>query len=102
MDLSKTLLLSGSTEITDNAFRAVRVAGFTGVAAMQNQPVVRIEQELLRNALEKFAFDYQGCFAQGQPGSIGNTKNMRIHGHRRLAECGVEDDIGCFTSNTWQ
>ena len=50
-------------------------------------------------ALEQFSFNDQWCGAKRQAGSIGNSKDMCINGHRGPAKSGVQYDIGCFTSD---
>jgi len=68
---------------------------------MEYQPVMCVKQVLLRYALKQFALDDQRGFPERQPGSIGDPKNMRVHGHCGLSECSVEYDIGRLSSDTW-
>ena len=50
--VSIALLLSCSAQVADDALGAVWIAGFADITAMQDQPVVGIEQVLLRYAFE--------------------------------------------------
>ena len=96
---SVTFLLSRSAQVPDDAFGTIGGARLANISTVQDQPVMRVEQELLRNALHQFTLDDQRCLAYGETGSVTYTENMRIHGHRGLAKGGVQDDIGRFTSN---
>ena len=57
-----------------------------------------IEQVLLRNALQQFAFYDQRCLAQGKTGPVGDAEDVRVNGHCGLAEGGIEDDVGSLAT----
>ena len=51
-------------------------------------------QEFRRDQLQQLTFDGQGRLAGGQPGAIGDPKNMCIDSDRGFAESGVENHVG--------
>ena len=59
-----------------------------------------IEQVFPGYALEQFALDNQRGFTQCQAGSVGHPQDMRIHGHRWLAEGSVEYHVSRFAPYT--
>ena len=63
---------------------------------MQNQPVVRVEQEFFRDEFHQFVFHFAHVFARGEVHAVGDAEDVGVHGHHGLAEGGVEDDVGCF------
>ena len=69
---------------------------------MQNQPVVRVEQEFFRDELHQFVFHFADVFAGREFGAVGHAENVRVHGHHRLPECGVEYDVGGFAPHAGQ
>jgi hypothetical protein len=89
-------------QVAHRAFRAFGAAGGAGVAAMQDKPVVRIEDEFFGYDLDKFVFDGTHRFAGGEAGAVGNTEDMRIDGHGGLTEGGVEYHIGRFAPHAGQ
>ena len=69
---------------------------------MQNQPVVRVEQEFFRDELHQFVFHFADVFAGREFGAVSHAENVRVHGHYRLLECGVEHDVGGFAPHAGQ
>jgi hypothetical protein len=59
-------------------------------------------QELLRYRLQQFAFDGQGRLAGGQPGAVGDAKDVRVDGDRGFAESGVENHVGRLATDPRQ
>jgi hypothetical protein len=57
---------------------------------------------LNRYALEQFSLNLQGVFTNCQAGSIGDTEYVCVHGHGRLSECRVQNNVGGFPTNTGQ
>lgn len=64
--------------------------------------MVGVLQEEGRDALEKSELHCERRFSLGQTGPIGNPKDMGVNGHRRLAKCGIEHDVGGFAPNARQ
>ena len=56
--------------------------------------MVRVGQERLRHALEQAQLDLDRRRADGQSGAVGDAKDVRVDGQRRVAEGVVEDDVG--------
>ena len=54
---------------------------------------MRIAAERLRDNLLEFRLDDLDRLAGCQPGAVAHAENVRVHGERLLAECGVEHDI---------
>ena len=61
---------------------------------MQNQPVVRVEQEFFRDELHQFVFHFADVFAGREFGAVGYAESVGVHGPRGLAEGGGEDYVG--------
>src|SRR3989344_3534906 len=89
-------------QIIDDAFGATRFACRTGVAPMQDQPVMRIVAVYLGDRLEQIFLHHEHVFPRRQPGTIGHTEDMRIHGDGRLTEGGIENHVGGFASHARQ
>jgi len=60
---------------------------------MQDQPMVRIQSEGLGNGLLKLELDPQHVLAWREPRPIADPEDVRVHGKRRFAERGVENDV---------
>ena len=56
--------------------------------------MVGVELEFVGYELEQALLDLVDVFAGGEAGAVGDAENMRVHGDGRLAESGVEYDIG--------
>src|SRR5215475_15586744 len=52
-------LFRPAAEIVDQAYLTARLAGETGVAAMQDQPVMRVQHEFFRNDFFETKFDFK-------------------------------------------
>ena len=60
---------------------------------MQNQPVVGVAAEGLRNDLFELGFDLIDVLAGGEAGAVAHSENVGVDGEGFLAERGVEDDV---------
>ena len=69
---------------------------------MQNQPVVRVEQEFFRDEFHQFVFHFADVFAGREFGAVGHAEYVGVHGHHGLPECGVEHDVGRFAAHAGQ
>ncbi|MNV28114.1 hypothetical protein D3C71_1192940 [compost metagenome] len=69
---------------------------------MQDQPVVRVEQELGRDHLDQQILHRTHILARRQTGAVGDAEDVRVHRHHRLAEGRVEHDIGSLAADTGQ
>ena len=61
-----------------------------------------IDQKGRGDGLEQTLFDRKRCLAGGQFQSVRNPEDMRIDRHGRLAEGGIEHDIGGFAPDAGQ
>ena len=80
-------------QVGNDALAAFRLARLADIAPEQDQPVVGVDAEFLRNGLEQLLFHFQHGFARRQPGAVGDPEDMRVDRHRRLAESGVQNDV---------
>ncbi len=85
--------LAVQAEIRDRAARAQRAPRLADIAAMQDQPVVRILAEFIRHGFHQPVLHCAHRAAGREPGAIRDAEDMRVHRDGRLAECGVEHDI---------
>ena len=60
---------------------------------MQNQPVVGVTAERLRDDLLEFRLDHIDILAGREASSVAHAKNVRVDGEGLRAERGVEDYI---------
>src|SRR5690606_29266959 len=97
-----TCFLLVFTKVLDAALRALGRASHADVAPMQDQPVMGVEQERCRNDFFKLAFDFDYVFTGGDPGAVGNAKDMRINRDRGMPECRVEHHVRRFPSYAGQ
>ena len=101
MNLIK-ILLPVFAQVGDDAGATAWPAGDAGIAPVQDQPVVRVVHELLRHHPQQTLFDLVDVLAGCDAGAVGDAKDMGIDGNGRLAEGGVEDDIGRLASDPGQ
>src|SRR4051812_47455273 len=86
-------LFGPAAEIVDETHRTSRRARQTGVATVQNQPVMRVQHEFFRDHALQTKLYLKWIFARRHSGAIANTKHVRVDGHGMLAESHVEYDI---------
>src|SRR5690348_15248207 len=63
-------LFRPAAKIVDQAYLAARLPGETGVAAVQDQPVMGVQHELRRDHLFEPQLDLERRLARRQPGAI--------------------------------
>jgi hypothetical protein len=61
---------------------------------VQDQPVVRIQPEGLRNNPIKLELDAKRVLAGGKAGAVAHPEDVRVDGEGLLVEGGVENDVG--------
>jgi hypothetical protein len=89
-------------EVVYNAFRAFRLAGFAGVAAMQDQPVMRVLFEFVRRQAHQALFNFERSFSFGNTSAVGHPEYVSIDRDCRLAESGIQNNIGRFSADAGQ
>src|SRR5262245_52493665 len=89
-------------EIADDALRALGRARDANVAAVKNQPVVRIALELVRHELQKLRLDFLDGLSGRQMGAIADTEDVPVDGDRRLPERRVEHNVRGLAPDTRQ
>jgi len=87
-------LVLKSADIHNHALRAVGLAGFAHVATMQDQPVVGTVLPVRGDELHQAVFNFADGLAGGQADAVGDAEDVGVHGNRRFAKDGVEDDVG--------
>ena len=68
-------------------------ARLADIAPVQDQPVMRAEQELGRDAAHQPVLHCARIGPGREAGAVADAEDMRVHGERRLAEGDVEHDI---------
>ena len=86
-------------EVGDEAGAAAWFARDADVAAVQDKPVVRVQQVFGRHARHQPFFDGKYGFARRNAGAVGNAKDVGIDRHYWLTEGGVQDDVRGFATN---
>ena len=89
-------------QVGDHAPLAQRPARQAGVAAVQDQPVVRVQHVLLGDHLEQLQLDRQRVLARRQPGAVADAENVGVDRHGRLAERDVEHHVGGLAADAGQ
>lgn len=89
-------------QVLDPTASALRLARLADVAAMQDQPVVGIEQVLARHELQQFLLHLQNVLSRCYAGAVGDAEDMRVHRHGQLPEGGVEHHVGGLAANPGQ
>src|SRR5712691_13095415 len=80
-------------QIADQAVRAAGLARQADVAAVQDQPMVRVLQVFRRRELEQFLLYLERILARSDAGAVGDAEDVRVDRHRWLAECRVEHHV---------
>src|SRR5712675_2335319 len=80
-DDASNRLFRPAAEIVDQAYLAAGLAGEAGVAAVQDQPVMRVQHELRRNHALEAKLHLERRIARGQACSIADPKHVRVHRH---------------------
>lgn len=84
-------------ELLQVAAIAFGLAGFAHLAAVVDELVREIDPAALRDDPHQFLLDFLGRIAFGQPKSVGDAEDMRIHHHAfGLLEADAKDDVGCL------
>ena len=97
-----TVLCRVLAKVPDNAGGAVRLARDAHVAAVQDEPMVGVQLELIRNEFQETQLDFQGVLAGCDVGAVRYPEDVRIDGNRRLAECDVQHHVRRFSPDARQ
>ena len=95
-------LFGPTAEIVDQTDLAARLARQACVAAVQDQPVMRMQHEFGWNHLLQPELDFERRVARRQTCSVADPEYMGIHRHGVLAERHVEHDIRRLASRPGQ
>ncbi len=85
-------------------FVTLRRAGHADVAPVQDEPMVRLRNQIQGNMGHKVLFYRQrrgGC-QWSQPDAVRNAKHVRVHGHRGLIENDGSNDVGRLATHARQ
>ena len=83
-----------AAEVDHRAAPAFGQPRLAGVAAVQDQPVVRVAAERLRHDFLELGLDLVDRLARRQAGAVADAEDMRVDREGLLAERCVEHDIG--------
>lgn len=61
-----------------------------------------IQQKFFGHDFHQLVFDGSNRFSLSQTGAVGESENMRVDGNHRVFKHSIQDDVGCFTTDTWQ
>ncbi|MCY1535937.1 hypothetical protein D9M68_713660 [compost metagenome] len=64
--------------------------------------MVRVLHIFAGHEFFELAFDFQHVLAGGDAGAVGHAEDVRVHGHRGLAERGVEHHVGGLAAHAGQ
>src|SRR5438105_15509642 len=95
-------LLRPAAEIIDQADLAARLARKTRVAAVQDQPVMRVPHELWRHHLLEPELNFERRIARREGGAVTDSKNMGVDRHGVLAERHIEHDVRSLAAGARQ
>src|SRR5271169_4570814 len=91
--------LRPTTQISDDALLAQRLARQAGIASMQNKPMMGVQLEVRRHHLLEFLLDLEWIFSGRQPGAVADAEDVRVDRDGRLAERDIEHHIGGLASD---
>ena len=91
-----------AAEVDHRAAPAFRQPRLAGVAAVQDQPVVRVAAEGLRHDLLELRFDLVDRLARREAGAVADAEDVRVDREGLLAERGVEHDVGGLAADAGQ
>jgi hypothetical protein len=69
------------------------------VAAVKDQPVVRVTAERLRHDLVELGLDFLWCLAAREAGPVTDAKDVRVDRESLFAESGVKHHVRSFSSD---
>src|SRR5688572_23264172 len=95
-------LLPELAQVADQALRAAGLAREADVAPVQDQPVVRVLQELGRRELDEALLDFARIATRSELRAVGDAEDVRVDGHRRLPEGRVEHHVGRLAADAGQ
>src|SRR6266446_993279 len=73
-----------AAKVGDQAIGTARLARDANIAAVQNQPVMRMKLVLFGDDLFQTVLDFARILARRDFRAVGDAKNMRVHRDRRL------------------
>src|SRR5690349_9754334 len=97
-----TRLLPEFAKVADQALWAAGLARDAHVAPVEDQPVVRVLQELRRRELEQLLLDLQRILARREVGAIRDAEDMRVDRDRRLPERGIQHHVRRLATDAGQ
>ena len=86
----------------DRTGTAQGLARLADVAAVKDEPVVRLDPVAWRDALEQLLLNLDWRLARRQAGSVGDAEDMRVDRHRGFAERHVEHHVGGLAAHAGQ
>lgn len=89
-------------QVGDDAGQAFGFARRAGVAAVQDQPVVRLGQPVLRHDLEQLGLDLVRRSGIGQAQPVRDAKDVGVHGDSRLDPQFVQHHRGRLSPHAGQ
>src|SRR5689334_15561722 len=92
-------LISRKAQIADDTSVAPWLARLTNIAAVQNQPVMRVPQVASGNYAQQAKLDLQRGFTLGERQAVCHPKHVRVDGERAFAKSDVEYDVGRLAPN---
>src|SRR5260221_4836185 len=84
LNISGLGLLPELAEIADQALRTAGLARGADVASVQDQPMMRVLEELGRRELKEPVLHLARILAGGESRAIGDAEDVRIDRHGRL------------------
>lgn len=88
--------------LRDDAVPAFRHTGLADVTPVQDQQVVRVEQQIGGDAGDQPVFHGARCGSMGESGAIGDAKDVGIDREGWLAERHIQHDVGGFAADARQ
>src|SRR4029079_136999 len=95
-------LLLEAADVADETARAFRPARLADIAAVQDQPMMGMALALRRHHGVEHLLDLGRGLAGSEAGAVADPEQMGVDGDGRLAEGGVEDDIGGLAADAGQ
>src|ERR1700733_2227026 len=89
-------------KIVDDTGGAGRIARLAGVAPVQDQPVMRVLQELWRHDLQELILHRPWSLTCDQTDAVGDAEYVGVHRDGGLPERRIQNDVGSFSADARQ
>ena len=85
--------------LINNAGAALWLSCGAGISTVQYEPMMSVQEELLWHELEELFLHFKHILTRRNFSTVGNSKYMRVDGHRDLSKSRIQHDICCLSAD---